>query len=151
LILDLKTQIEKDLAALPCVSAVFASLNLARLSPEDVIQQILLARVLQQALNSIESNIQELLGVLLLSHVRPLTIVRLVAVAQRCGVVVLTVREDQMPEHAHHLVQKVVVESLIVVLLHVDANLIICAQETVSEGGNIEKLLHHGVHVADGS
>ena len=92
MILDLKTQIEKDLAALPCVSAVFASLNLARLSPEDVIQQILLARVLQQALNSIESNIQELLGVLLLSNIRGLAIKALEAEAKWSWVVALPIR-----------------------------------------------------------
>lgn len=110
LILDLEAEEKVVFQIGSRVSAVLAPQDLASLDPKDILEEVFLTGVLQQVLELIEGRNQELLGVLLLSDIRARAIEGFEGEAERGGVVVLAVGEDQEAEHLHRLVQKVVID-----------------------------------------
>lgn len=109
LVLHLETQVEELLGAHVHVPAALAYGHRAGLATEHVLQQVLLRRVPEGVLNAVEGDVEELLGVLLLAHVRRPPIEVLVGEAEFAGVVVRPLRQLEEGHQLHQLVQHVIV------------------------------------------
>jgi len=125
LILDFKTQVIEILFVLPGISTILASHDRASLPSKTVLQQVFLACILEQRLKSIKANIEELLSILLLPDIGWFSIEGFEREAEWDRVVELTIWKLEEAEHAHHLMEEVVVDVLAVVLLKVLGNHVI--------------------------
>ena len=121
----------------------------ALLASEDGLNEVLARRFLQSSLQSIEDQVEELLGILLLGSVRWLPIELLEGEAELHWVEFSPLRELQVSDHLLQLMHHAVVNALPLVVLEVFGLAVIDAEQVVAEGWNHEELLHHTVHIAD--
>jgi hypothetical protein len=101
------------------------------------------------SLESIEQEIQELLGIFLLGRVGRATVELFEGKAELPRVVVLSFGELEVGHELLQLVQHVVVDGVSFVLLNIVGLIVIDAKEIVPESSNIKELLKHRVHVAN--
>lgn len=150
MILDFKRQVEEGLRVLAEIATVFASHDRARLATKYVLEKVLLARRLQQALQPIEEDIQVLLRILLLPHVGRHSTWRLEAVAEVLRIATLPIRQLEEPKYILHLVQNIIIDIFAFELSQVLLCFILSSHQAVPQRRHVEELLVHRVHVANG-
>lgn len=81
------------------VAAVLADSQTGHLTLEGILAQVLLWGVFERLLETVKSHVQELLGILLHSHIDRLSVELLKREAEICRVILLTIRHLKEAEH----------------------------------------------------
>ena len=147
--LDLDGQIVVLLQPCGHVAAHRAAKFLGAVAAEDVPEEVLLRRRLQELLDAVAEQVDELLRVLLLADPCPLSKVVLQCKSKRSWLRGLLVGHLEVAEELLQLPQEVVINHLALVLDQALRRLVHGPQQLVAELRHHKELLQHADHVAD--
>ncbi len=144
MVLDRNLQCVKVFIRANDIATVLANCQTGHLTLECILAQVLLRGVFERFLQTVKAHVEELLCILLHSHIDRLTVELFKCKAEVYRVILLTIRHLKEAKHLKPLVERVIVDlDATTVCLIVDSLLVIGSHQRIPEGRHVEELLQN--------